>query len=354
MAFVNTYSSIVIDSKGDIYNFKLTTQGVELIVHEKSRGGFNKSLVVEGKISEYDLSINQSDEIDIICKKYDGSLSIYSLSNGSWIESKILQETDGDICGVKILAVDESKHIFYYKKSTDDSKRLNIYHHYIKRGKWSSNLIKDVYRSPIIKPIEIIKDKGSLTIGYYDLGENSEDIFIQMFDIASESWGQVINVTNDAANKLYLDLIKIDDHFHIAYSEYEDENLIIKHRKLKISSEEVELVSEETLSNQTNCTYPTFVYATDVLWITWTEYESVVSAYSKDQGDTWSSPYVWSESKKGDFIRCKFETTKEELKENYKMNYSFSKTYPELSFLGFGNLSGATELIKKKMNLRMR
>ena len=55
----------------------------------------------------------------------------------------------------------------------------------------------------------------------------------------------------------------------------------------------------------------------------------------------------------GQSIRCKFETTQEELKENYKMNYSFSKTYPELSFLGFGDLSGATELIKKKMNLRM-
>lgn len=348
MAFLNTNNSILIDSKGNIYNFSLIRSGIELIIHKKSTSDADKSIIINEAILEYDVSINEHDEIDLICKKKDKSLSIYSLSNNEWKESEISKEVDYDICGIKIVTVDKTRHIFYYMRSVQDSERLNIYHHYLKDRKWHTNIIKDIYLSEIIKPIEVIKHNNDLIIGYYDLGRFSEDIFISKFDMIKDNWSKPFNITDDRKLKLYLDILQVEDYIHITYSEYQEENLVIKHKKIKKDFSDVLISIEGEISNKANCTYPTLIYSMDLLWNVWTEYESVVSAYSKDNGETWSNPYVWSDSKKINFTRGKFITTQSDLKDNHIMNYCFIRTYPELSFLGFGDLTQAVESIKKK------
>lgn len=353
MAFFNTDSSLIIDSLGDIYSFKLTEGGIELIVHEKFTNQMKDPLIISRDVLEYDVSINEKDEIDLFCKKKDKSLSIYRLNEGKWIESKISKELDLDICGLKITSLNDTIHIFYYMKSLENIGRLNIYHHYIRNEKWNTNIVKEVYESKIIKPIEVIKSKNEIIIGYYDLGQFSEDIFIKKFNLENNTWGESINVTNNEKIKLYLDILCLEEDIHITYSEYEDENLIINHKKIDINFKEVDGILENVLSNQTNCTYPTLVSEMGLLWAIWTEYESVVSSYSNDGGITWSNPYIWRDSKEEDFTRYKFNTNNMDVKEAYEMNYSFGKLYPELSFLGFGDLSRAIKSEKKKTKLRM-
>lgn len=351
MAFLNTNDAIIIDKNGSIYSFRLIADGIELIVHEKSTDNIDKSIIVSEKIVEYDVTISEENKIDLICKKSDKSLSIYSLSNREWIESKIYEDEIHDTCGLKIISVDGKVHIFYYMLSVEDNEKLSIYHHYLKDDSWNTNIVKDIYKSDIIKPIEVIEDEGDLLIGYYDLGNYSEDIFISKFDVKNDIWQEPVNVTSDDKFKLYLDLLKVDDHIHITYSEYEDENLIIQYKKIKSKENKYIGVSQDVLSNHSNCTYPTLISTGDILWNVWTEYENVVSVYSKDGGEIWSNPYVWSESKQQDFARYKFSNNEDGIKENYKMNYSFSKNYPDLSLLGFGDLSGAVESFKKKEEL---
>lgn len=347
MAFLNMDSILAIDNKKDIYNFRLIIDGIELIIHEKSSGDTNQS-VIEGEILEFDASISKKDEIHLICRRKDNSLCIYSLIDEKWIESEIPKEKDLNICGVKIISVGEVKHIFYYMESLDNKNKLKIYHQYIENGKVNTFIVKEVYKGEIIKPIEVIENEEEIIIGYYDLGERSEDIFLSKFNISKREWERPINVTNDGSGKLYLDILELNGYIHLTYSEYEDENFIINHKKIKFNSNQIVEISKEVLSNQTNCTYPTLIYQKNTLWNVWTEYESVVSSYSQDEGNSWSNPYVWNESKREDFSRCKFITNREELKEIYKMNYSFNKTYPKLSFLGFGDLKETVELIKKK------
>ena len=353
MAFLNTNSSLIIDNVGDIYNFKLTDGGIEVIVHEKHAKGSRKPEIISRDVLEYDVSINENDEIDVFCKRKDKSLSIYRLDKGEWIESKISKQLNLDICGLKIMTLADQTHIFYYMKSIDNEGRLNIYHHYIKDGKWNTNIVKEIYESEIIKPIEIIKNEEELIIGYYDLGDRSEDIFLKKFNMESNSWSSEVNISKDDKVKLYLDILQVDSNIHVTYSEYQDENLVIKHKIINSDLEEIDESHEHTLSSQTNCSYPTVVYEGDVLWNVWTEYESVVSVHSDDKGLTWSNPYVWSDSKKNDFTRYKFSTSSKNVTRNYLMNYSFGKVYPDLSFLGFGDLTRAVESLKKKMRLGM-
>lgn len=351
MAFLNIDDAIITDKDGSIYSFRLIKSGIELIVHEKFTDKIERSIIINGEILEYDVNINEEDRIDLICKKSDKSLSIYSLNEGEWIESKIYEEASHDTCGLKIISVDKKIHIFYYRLSLEDNMKLSIYHHYLDDNSWNTNIVRDIYKSEIIKPIELIKEEDSILIGYYDLGYHSEDIFISRFDTKNNVWRDPINITNDDKIKLYLDFLQIDGFIHVTYSEHEDENLIIKHKKIRLKSDEYIEISENILSNQVNCTYPTLISTGDVLWNVWTEYEHVVSSYSKDSGETWSNPYVWNESKKEDFARYSFSNNDDSIKKNYKMNYSFSKTYPNLSLLGFGDLSEAVESFKKKEDL---
>ena len=348
MGFLNTGDAIITDKAGSIYSFRLLKEGIELIVHEKFSENVEQSIIISGEVLEYDVSINERDRINLICKKKDKSLSIYSLTDGEWVESVIYEEASHDTCGLRIISLDKNIHIFYYRLSLEDNNKLSIYHHYLEDQAWTTNIVKDIYKGEIIKPIELIKEEDSLLIGYYDLGYYSEDIFISRFFIEENEWREAINITRDDKVKLYLDFLQIDGFTHITYSEYEDENLTIKHKKIKLNKDEYIEVSESLLSNQVNCTYPTLISTGDVFWNVWTEYEHVVSSYSKDDGETWSNPYIWNESKKEDFSRYKFANNEDEIKANYKMNYSFSKTYPNLSLLGFGDLSGATESFKKK------
>lgn len=352
MAFLNVDSTLVINNKNDIYNFRLTIDGIELIIHEKSSGNTKQS-IIEGEILEFDVSISDKDEINLICRRKDNSLWIYSLLNDKWIETEIPKEEDLNICGVKILLVKEVKHIFYYMESLDNKNILKIYHQYIEEGKVSTFVVKETYKSEIIKPIEVIKNEDKITIGYYNLGEKSEDIFLSQFNIRNKEWERPINVTSNGSGKLYLDILELNGYFHLTYSEYEDENFIINYKKITINSNELEEISKGVLSNQANCTYPTLIYQKNTLWNVWTEYESVVSSYSQDEGNSWSNPYVWNESKREDFSRCRFITNRKELNKNYKMNYSFNKTYPKLSFLGFGDLKETVELVKKKEEVKV-
>lgn len=348
MSFLSINSCLITDSIGNIYTFQYTQSGIEMITHEKATGNAEREVIVEGEILEYDVSISEEDKIYLVSQKKDSSISIYSINNNVWTESKLIDKTDLSIYNLKIVTHHDIVHIFYCKESQKDARKLNIYHHYFKGNKWETISVEEIIRNQIVNPIQILVNRSSLVLAYHDLGDYTEEVFIKKFDLDKRSWKDSVKITEDNKSKLYLDILELDNELHITYSEYEYENLTVKHKKISLDSGNVEKMSENILSNQANCTYPTLIYQNNLLWCVWTEYENVVSSYSEDRGITWSNAYSWKDSKGVDFVRYKFDTNQDSLKENYTMNYSFGKTYPNLGFLGFGNLEKAVEVPKKK------
>ena len=348
MSFLNLNNSLITDSTGSIYSFQHIDKGVEVIIHDRIDGKSEKETVVDNKVLEYDVSISEEDTIYLVCQKENLSISIYSFNGYEWTESELIEETRGNIYNLKILTNNNTIHIFYHEKSIEDERILNIYHHYYEDNKWNTATVEGIYINKFINPFQVLINDEHILLIYYDLGDYSEEIFLKAFDKNRGLWKESMSITNDNQSKLYLDILELGDYLHVTYSEYENENLTIKHKKIKVYPNEIKEVSYNVLSNLANCTYPTLIYENNTLWNVWTEYDNVMSSYSLDEGETWSNPYLWKESKGIDFVRYKFTTNEEKLQKSYLMNYSFGRTYPSLTFLGFGELEKAVEEPKKK------
>ncbi len=103
---------------------------------------------------------------------------------------------------------------------------------------------------------------------------------------------------------------------------------------------------EEVLSYEGNPSNSTLIIEDNIIWAIWNESSNLFSRYSLDRGDTWSSTYIWKESRFADITRYKYITNT--IKENIILDYAFGTIYPDIKFLGFGPLNKVEEIIPKK------
>ena len=133
---------------------------------------------------------------------------------------------------------------------------------------------------------------------------------------------------------LYIDMLLIENKFHIVYCIY-DENLVVKYERFSYDNE-INHDNEEIISNVGNAMYPTLIYYEDKLWIVWIENENVMSRYSIDQGITWSPIYLWKDSKTKEIVRYKYISNTGNI--NNILDYSFGTIQPDIGFMGFAIL----------------
>jgi len=175
-----------------------------------------------------------------------------------------------------------------------------------------------------------------------------EQIFIKRFNLDDGNWSNSIKITESPNDKLYLDTIKDKEgNFHITYSEYIDGNFEIVHKKVSLYNNYCKSIKETKLSNPANSSYPTIIYYKEKIWISWVEFNHLVSCYSENLGENWSNPYIWKDSKRDNFLRYRYLANR---KTNNVLNFSFGKEPPSLTFMGFGPLEDTEEvpLIDKK------
>ncbi len=89
----------------------------------------------------------------------------------------------------------------------------------------------------------------------------------------------------------------MEDKINLVYSQYYEGNLIIKYERFNYRDGKIDKEKEEILSNPEDAQEPILIYYEEKLWVVWLEYENILSRYSDDYGTTWSSIYLWDESK---------------------------------------------------------
>lgn len=347
MAFLNYSSSVVTDSYGSLYNFLWTKDGIILTYHDKVLGKSHRSIVVKDSYDEFDVLIDSKDNIYLICQKKDGSLVLETYTYGNWNEEIVLEGDNKKIYNINISNYMGKLNVIYCKSVDEKNNKYVIYHSFKDRSGWITNDIDTINKIDILNPFEVISSKKSIYLGYYDVANNCEEIFIRKYNYENIIWDDKIQVTSSGNKKLYLDMLMEGNRLHITYCEYGYGNFVVKYDKFEVSDEGLIKVKEESLSNPENCSYPTFIIYDNKIWNVWTEFNRVVSSYSSDRGETWEGPYLWKESVNKKFIRHKFSSNDKKLNKNYSIKYSFGKPYPEITFLGFGTLNN-TELIPKK------
>jgi len=305
----------------------------------------NNEILVEDIVSEYDVTIDENDEMYLVCQKKDGSIVLLHYEKDSWNESVIAETFYSQLYNLNIIHTNSRLHIFYCVSSIEDSNRLKIYHHYLHDDDWVTHEVEEISKKEILNSFQIIIRDDEIILGYYDLVGSFEEIFIKIYNTYDNVWAESIQITFTQTTKLYIDLLLTDDDYiNLSYSEYKNGSLMTKFEKHKLLENNSSKICEYVISNPANCMYPTLIYSQGILWNIWTEYNNVVSCFSDDRGLSWSLPHLWTKSKNNDFTRYKFISNNKSVNANHSLNYSFGLLGREITFIGFGNIEDAVEI----------
>lgn len=354
MGFMNMHDVLIMDNEENIYSFYMHEKKVKLLFYDKERGRADKKLIASDCLDEYDATISDEGVVYLVCQKIDSSIVLITIEKGRQEESVLAEEFDGKLRNLNITIINDIVHIIYCLESKEGNKRYRIFHHNLLGDNWNTNIVSDISAGNILNPISLVKKEDKLIIGYYDMVDNYEQVFVSILNLADSNWLDKIQLTEDNSTKLYLDMIINDkNEIDICYSKLVEGNFLVTHKKYELSDLAVTKVAEHALSNPSNCMYPTFIYEGNTLWLIWIEFNGLLSCYSKDEGMSWSLPFSWESSKKNDFARYKFSTNNDPIANIYKINYGFCTYGDDLSFIGFGDVENAIEVplksqIKKK------
>jgi len=329
--------------KMNLENILLVRKSKKNIFLEKIIESSEKNKEIANDVlEEYDVALSQPNIIYIIYQNQEKHLILNVLKENKTEKIKLTLEPLPDIFDLNIETKDKEIHIFYLLRLGDRIGKYEINHHYYDGSKWRDYLVEEIQVGKALNPIKILPIDRGVLLSYY---RNEKEIVIKRFSTEKLEWSNAINLVVSNTEKLYLDMIMIDSIIHLTYCEFMDGNLVVKYSKLNIEHKD-KTYEEQYISNEGSPSHPTIIYFSNKLWITWVELNKVISRCSDDKGETWGALYMWNNSRNIDFIRYKYISMDKE--DDKILNNSFGSIYPEISFIGFGNVEDATEIPLKK------
>lgn len=334
-------------AKLDLNNMVLVRKSKDDILLEVFGENKDESIIeVVSKdiLEEYDLDIDSPNSIYIVYQNREMHLILIKIYDNKTEEVKLTSNSISEVFNLNIVVIKKRIHILYQTRTLKNEKNYNIEHHFYDGKKWISYIVEEIIANRVLNPMSIISTENKLLLSYYS---NDKTIELKEFDLNKLEWNKPTKLTTTLNDKLYLDMIEIEETIHLAYCEFIDGNLIIKYKKLSYTNGEIKIDVEESISNEGSPHNPNLILYENKLWIVWVELDKLMSRYSDDKGQNWGSIYMWNNSKTVDFVRYKYLDMIPE--EGIILNYSFGRIYPELSFMGFGPTEKAIEVpIKKK------
>lgn len=334
-------------AKLDLNNMVLVRKSKDDILLEVFGENKDESIIeVVSKdiLEEYDLDIDSPNSIYIVYQNREMHLILIKIYDNKTEEVKLTSNPISEVFNLNIVVIKKRIHILYQTRTLKNEKNYNIEHHFYGGKKWISYIVEEIIANRVLNPMSIISTENKLLLSYYS---NDKTIELKEFDLNKLEWNKPTKLTTTLNDKLYLDMIEIEETIHLAYCEFIDGNLIIKYKKLSYTNGEIKIDVEESISNEGSPHNPNLILYENKLWIVWVELDKLMSRYSDDKGQNWGSIYMWNNSKTVDFVRYKYLDMIPE--EGIILNYSFGRIYPELSFMGFGPTEKAIEVpIKKK------
>lgn len=346
MAFFNDNIPIITDSMKNIHMFQWNSGNIYSYYFNLANKQTDRRIIAENTLEEFDVTVDSEDNIYLVYQDQSFNLILLELKENRIKRTVITEEPLPVMYNLNIMMGGENIHIIYEVPLHDIENIYRICHQYKKEDKWITNIVDDIKVKKILNPIQLIKNKDTIMIGYYDLFNTEEEVCVKSFSLKEGKWDRKIQLTKDQKPKLYIDMIVLNEKIHLVYSEYYEGNLKIRYERFSLSENIANMEVREDISNIENCSHPTLVYFEDKLWVEWIEYDNITSRFSADEGDTWGSIYQWKESKGKEVVRYKYKRYFNT--DRHILNFSFGKIYPEISFIGFGNLQNTAEIPLKK------
>lgn len=348
MSYFNDRLLLISDSTNSIDLFRLVDNQIIRYRFDNLTQNFIENTVTEDAFIEFNATIDEKDTIYLIHQDMSLDL-ILTLLNGENREViKLTEKPIQEVYYLNLTIYRGEPHIIYFILTSKPDKEYRIYHHYFNGESWITNIVDDIKVRELLNPMKVFRTDKELIIAYYDMIEE-EHIYIKTFNFYRREWKEKIKLTNNKENKLYVDFILKDNQLHMTYCQYEEGNLVVIYERLIYEDGVVKKEISRRLSNPENPQNPTVLYYEGKLWVSWVEYDNVMSCYSHDMGNSWSPIYLWNESKGKDIVRYGYHRA---FPDETILNYSFGKINPDISFIGFGPTYDTTEIpLKKKAPL---
>lgn len=341
MTFYNTRVVVIENYKDSLYIVRKTKNELFVEYINKGTNIFQSEKLLTESMGEFDLDIDQLDDINILYINSSHDLILTRLTENTYETKIVLSGLKTRIFELILIILRESKNIFYMQE-TGKNQILEIYHINIEDGKQIITLVDEIEIYQIINPLRIIKDDKSLILAYY----YKNQICLKVYDTLTKIWSPSITLTNNQ-NKLYLDIMKIGGRIHLVYSDFKDDLFTIRYERFLIDNEYIIKETELNLSTSGNNTDPILIYYDKKIWVIWKDTNQLLSIYSEDGGKVWSSVYQWKNSKKMDIVKYKYLTNI--LDSSIKIDYSYGSIKPDIKFIGFGDLKDAEVQQTKKV-----
>lgn len=343
MAFINSSQIIIRKSNKDILNF-FSKNNILFYREFIFQRGWKDSVKLIENLDDtmFDIKIDNKDNFYGIVITDNGEVLYLCNNKENEIKTKKLFIYDNNKYNliypfIKIL--DSRLHIIYYIQNNENPRVWALFHHYFDGNKWYENNIDFVFSYPFVNPYFVTYNHDGLNVFYLNIINGSEEIFISQFNPLQNSWSSPIQITETKNKKMYLNVLyDTSTLFHITWSEYFDNKLIVKYTNYSLNNGQFKISDIKDLSELSNCSYPTFIKVNNTLWNMWVQLDKLYSCYSIDNGNSWSDPIIDPKSYENNFIRYKFDSNYTADLNNFKLNEVFGIYNPKISFIGFGNV----------------
>lgn len=342
MTFYNNRAAIVHLDENQVYVFKNIDNNI--IMNYYSDEEIKEDTIIKDGLGEFDILINKEDKLELIYQCKEEKLHLVTIDKGRQEKISLTPKKLPKIFELNIRQKLDTKNIIYLVLKSGRDRIFQIHHYLFKGRKWTSFIVEEIKVDEVLNPVEILEYKDKILLFYYQ----DNKISMREFNFQEKRWHDPVTLT-DNRKKLYIDIIEEDNYFHLTYSQYKDDNLIIKYKRFLYSNKEMKKEIEKEISKKGNPSNPSLVIEDKRLWLVWNESDRILSSYSDNKGLDWSPIYLWKESRYTDILRYKYIKRERDI----KLDYGFGTIYPDIRFLGFGRLNKVDLLnpIQDKFNM---
>ena len=331
MSFLYKTNILIQNLNDEMYLFDLDKD----VLYTKLDSNLNKlssEKLIEGDFSFVDLCLDIDNENNIygVINNKKGKLINIDIKDDV-IDTSLLFKYDYKNFFIKFpyfKKVNTENHIIYYLVDKKSPYSTTLIHLYKSDDKYVKNKI-DYLNYNIMTNFIVTIDNDIPTIFYFKHINDFEELFMSTFDLSTLKWSTPYQITNSKKNKIYLTVLKdINNTYHIAFSENNNNKYYCKYINGNISNEKFQINKESFISHNLMCVFPTLIEQNSNIYIQWVEYFNLYMSKSDDYGNTWSSPLLDENISNSSFILYKFNSMKSNINTTFGIrNYSYLKHF---------------------------
>ncbi|ABW19214.1 hypothetical protein [Alkaliphilus oremlandii] len=249
--------------------------------------------ILAQSILDFTVTMDQKDQIHMICVDLEGNLLYYIHQNDSW-NSKTISKFDvkSNIYRYFMLFVQNGyTHIIYNKTNLLTPMLSSIEHIYWNQNGINKSIVANYIHGRYPSPHQIAMDRTkNLHLLYKVHHKTNHQIYYTKFNVLTKKWTTAELVTNLSEDNSH-PYIFVDrmDNIHMAWCSIEQNNFILKYKyKPKTINGKSSWSHTQILSNRnSNTLSPIILQEDDLIKILCKQNNQIIEIYSKDFGCNW-------------------------------------------------------------------